>query len=724
MTYTESMAEGYDVNYYVSRNSSQQNVIGNVTFNGSWNNPVNPTVPEATIKVNKVDEDGKHIIGADFVLYDDHYGSDIGDCIKDSWTTDGSVHTCTGLETGMKFIIREENAPDGYEKAPDTTFYVDDNCEIQMIEYGNATFVNGLFTIVDTAIQEYGVSILKTDDSGNALEGAILQLLNGDSVIDEWTSDSTAHEIADLEQNVEYTITEINAPKGYLKGDDIKFTIDESHNIITNAEIDDGAIMFKNRKTSVKITKMDITHNTPLAGARLKVLLNIESIHEFILDEWTSTTDTHIIEGLEIGTEYVIHEVAAPDGYSIANDIIFVINEDGSVTTSANITSDGTILVEDSYLTVYAVKNDIESGEILTGAYLQVIDSDNKVVDEWTSTADKHLISGLRADMEYIIREVSAPNGYVKGSDVTFSVNNDNIVTTDRTLMDGNTIVIGNKQTEMTVTKVDITTNEEIEGATLQILDGNDIIEKWVIATEKHIIKGLATDTEYIIREIIAPNAYVYADDTHFSIDEKGNVIVHGDIVEDNNVIVNNKPTEIKIIKTDISSGDAVEGAFLQVFTKDGALLEDEWSSTTEPHMINGLNVDTEYVLHEMTAPFGYVLSDDLKFTIRRDGTIRTTGSTNGDDTIALNNTKTRIAISKIDITNGEELAGATIQIIDGNDVVAEWVSTDEPHIIEGLGTNVDYIIRETIAPAEYIPSPSIPPPFAEVSMKVAYRER
>lgn len=67
-------------------------------------------------------------------------------------------------------------------------------------------------------------------------------------------------------------------------------------------------------------------------------------------------------------------------------------------------------------------------------------------------------------------------------------------------------------------------------------------------------------------------------------------------------------------------------------------------------------------------------------------------------------NKSTKVRISKQDITTGEELPGATLQIIDedGN-VATEWVSTDEAHFIEGkLIAGKEYTLRETIAPDGY----------------------
>ena len=93
--------------------------------------------------------------------------------------------------------------------------------------------------------------------------------------------------------------------------------------------------------------------------------------------------------------------------------------------------------------------------------------------------------------------------------------------------------------------------------------------------------------------------------------------------------------------------------------------------------------------------------SSDGYITTSVGGTASVVG---GEDyTAAFTNKLTSISISKVDVTDGEELPGATIQIIDSNgNVVKEWISTDEPYEITGLIPGETYTLRETVAPAGY----------------------
>jgi len=109
-----------------------------------------------------------------------------------------------------------------------------------------------------------------------------------------------------------------------------------------------------------------------------------------------------------------------------------------------------------------------------------------------------------------------------------------------------------------------------------------------------------------------------------------------------------------------------------------------------------------EYVIREIAAPDGYILSDkQYPVTINEDG-----------DTVEITaeNEAITVEISKLDITNDEELVGATLQIIDEDGVVVEeWVSYEHPHFIEAqLIAGKTYTLKETIAPDGYTIANSI----------------
>ena len=153
------------------------------------------------------------------------------------------------------------------------------------------------------------------------------------------------------------------------------------------------------------------------------------------VDKWTSDGKNHIVSKLGTG-EYVLKEIAAPDGYIIATDIKFNVDVYGNVTVE-NVDSkavsdngDPLITMVDDTTKVQISKQDITTGEELPGATLQIIDEDGNVVEEWVSTDEAHFIEGkLIAGKEYTLRETIAPDGYEIANEIKFTVNTDGSVT-------------------------------------------------------------------------------------------------------------------------------------------------------------------------------------------------------------------------------------------------------------------------------------------------------
>lgn len=204
---------------------------------------------------------------------------------------------------------------------------------------------------------------------------------------------------------------------------------------------------------------------------------------------------------------------------------------------------------------------------------------------------------------------------------------------------------------------------------------------------------------QYIVREIESPSGYILSDKEYaVSISEDGEVI---------EITTENKPITVEISKRDVYGNELV-GAEMVLENADGEKV-DKWTSDGTNHIVSKLGAG-EYMLKEIAAPDGYVIATDIKFTVDVYGNVMvenvdfTAVSDNGNPLIAMVDDTTKVRISKRDITTGEELPGATLQIIDENgNVVEEWVSTDEAHFIEGkLIAGKEYTLRETIAPDGY----------------------
>lgn len=152
--------------------------------------------------------------------------------------------------------------------------------------------------------------------------------------------------------------------------------------------------------------------------------------------------------------------------------------------------------------------------------------------------------------------------------------------------------------------------------------------------------------------------------------------------------------TKVKISKQDITTKKELPGATLVIKDKKGKQI-DKWVSTNEPHYIERLEPG-EYTLTEIIAPEGYRLSKEtIKFTVKDDGSVT--------EVVMYNSRTTIVKISKQDITTKKELPGATLIVKDKDGKeIDKWVSTNEPHYIEGLEPG-EYTLTEEKAPDGYV---------------------
>lgn len=270
----------------------------------------------------------------------------------------------------------------------------------------------------------------KVDDKSEPLENAVFGLFTADCVkfsrdtaIMTAASDKNGYFVFDEIPYGEYIVREIEAPTGYiLSGESYPVTVCEDGETIT--------IRTVNKPITVEVSKVDV-YGEELIGADMQ----LENADGEIIDEWISDGTNHVVSKLGAG-EYVLKEIAAPDGYVIATDIKFTVDVYGNITVEnveATVTSENgnpLIVMVDDTTKVQISKQDITTGEELPGATLQIIDEDGNVVEEWVSTDEAHFIEGkLIAGKEYTLKEIIAPEGYEIANEIKFTVNADGTVT-------------------------------------------------------------------------------------------------------------------------------------------------------------------------------------------------------------------------------------------------------------------------------------------------------
>lgn len=242
---------------------------------------------------------------------------------------------------------------------------------------------------------------------------------------------------------------------------------------------------------------------------------------------------------------------------------------------------------------VEIIKKDAK-GNIIEGAKLQVYDEEGNKLDEWITTKEAHRVNNLAENKNFILKEISAKEGYVIASDIEF------MVTPSK---ETQKIEMIDKVVEMS--KKDVAGNE-LEGATMVVtsIKTKNIVDKWISGKEPHKIKGLVEGETYILHEEIASDKFVKATDIEFTVttDKETQKIEMID-------------KQVLITKTDLVTGEELEGAELIVTDKEGNII-DKWTSSKEPHYVSGLEEGKTYILTEKTCPYGFEQAESIEFTV------------------------------------------------------------------------------------------------------------
>lgn len=229
-----------------------------------------------------------------------------------------------------------------------------------------------------------------------------------------------------------YRIVEITAPAGYLLDStpmEVSFTYEGQQ--IAWQVVD---ATNTNLRTSVDISKQDITNGKELPGAKLE----IRDTDGNLVEGWTSTKTPHTVRGLELEKAYTLTETRAPDGYTEAESIVFKLVQEGN--EQSNIVyvksgddwvklNDATVIMQDAPV-LDIDKTDI-AGNLLPGATLTIRDANDEVVDTWTTDYKTHSVpisdefiklSDGNKEYIYTLTEDAAPAGFEIANSVQFKL--------------------------------------------------------------------------------------------------------------------------------------------------------------------------------------------------------------------------------------------------------------------------------------------------------------
>lgn len=161
------------------------------------------------VNIKKVDAEGNPLAGAEFDIIDKETGDKV-----DSFTSTEDGYDASNLKEENTYILRETKAPEGYAIMADFEFTVSHEKENQEIVAKNKK-----------------VEIKKVDSEGKNLPGAKMQILDQNGkVVEEFITTKETYIAKNLKELEEYILREVEAPEGYEKAADVKFTVTKEKN--------------------------------------------------------------------------------------------------------------------------------------------------------------------------------------------------------------------------------------------------------------------------------------------------------------------------------------------------------------------------------------------------------------------------------------------------------------------------------------------------------------
>lgn len=688
------------------------------------------------LSVEKQDaETGKALKGATFGLYNKEAISS-GD--KVIVKADTLLQEITSNEKGKaaftldlplgRYYVKELQAPAGYVSS-------DEILEFDATYQGQDVKTIKLKSVKKN--QPTTVEVTKADiTTGTELDGASMSVLDKDgNVIDSWTSvKDSPHVIKRLQVGKTYILREELAPYGYLRATDVEFTISDTAEVqkvkmedevpvarlLVNkkGEFLDSVSLLDNAKGMIEhlfnyVTGnlTDVTFNVYAAEA-IRAADGVSADY-YAADELVGsiTTDGNGIaqmDNLPLGRYYIV-EKETSHGYVLDNepryvDLTYRDQDTPLVTYSADWQN------ARQRVQVEVLKKEKDSDKVLSGAIFglyaadDIVSSKGKVllakdtlIELKTTDEDGKIqfVADLPVDSRYYIKELAAPDGYVtdqEPQEFTFEYQGSGTSVAEYAF------TFEDEQTTVELSKADLTDKKELPGASLKVTDEDgNTVDEWVSKEEAHIIKGLIVGKKYKMTETKPADGYVTAESIEFTVENTKEVQKH-QMLDD--------VTKVEISKKDITDSSEVPGAKLIILDKDGKKVE-SWTSTDKPHMVEKLPVG-EYTLREEQAPDGYLIAEDVKFTVKDTGKVQKVKMKDAHP-------YGKLVIKKTDSTSKSALSGAEFELREKESgKVVEKLVTDKTGTAKSgkipiatykngkVEKTVEYILVETKAPNGY----------------------
>ena len=541
-----------------------------------------------------------------------------------------------------KYYIRELAAPAGYVSS-------DETLDVTVAYQGQDVKVIKLAS--EFKNQPTKITVKKSDiTTGVELSGATLTVLDKDkNVIDTWKSvKGEEHLIERLTVGETYTLREEMAPYGYLKAEEISFTVEDTAEI-QKVEMKDDVptgtlIINKKGEFLEKVSALDsvggwLSHLFEyISGSLKEVTFEVYALEDIkaadgesedyykkddlIATIKTDETGVAKLTDLPLGKYYVKEKETANgyvlDGTAREIDLTYRDQDTAEVTYSSDWQNNR------QKAEVKVLKKEKDSDRVLEGAVFALCNKEDivnangdvilkadTVIEEQATDKEGKLTftADLPIGYTYYVKETSPAPGFATTDQVqefTFEYDgaDKETLSYEFTFEDEATVV--------EITKTSLTDGKELEGAKLEVTDEDGkVVDSWTSGKEAHIIKELVAGKKYTLTEIKPADGYVTAESITFTVEDSSKA---------QKIEMKDDVTKVQISKTDIS-GKELPGAKLTILDKDGKVVE-SWTSEAKVHYIEMLPIG-EYTLREETAPDGYLVAEDVKFTVKDTGEIQ-----------------------------------------------------------------------------------------------------
>ena len=620
----------------------------------TWKN----TRTHGSISITKTDGN-QPLSGAFFGLYKDAAAAE--EPIDIQKTDKNGKALFADLAAGT-YYVKEIAAPNGY--ALDET--------IRPFKIGGNNDWDVETTIKNT-LKEYSLTLVKKGDDGKPLEGVEFEI-SGNGITKKSASGRDGVVTFTGLAFGEYTITEVEAPQGYVKAAPIKVTIDGSDSAERVIQLEP----IENKHTKLTVTKFAEDGKTALPGAEF-IIRNAEG--KYVKVDGTSFASfadkkedataivtgengTFTLEYLPLG-KYVLEEIEAPEGY-----MIVTASKDFEIKNSETRVSINNTKIKTG---LKIIKTD-ENGKLLEGIKFTLKNSADGFVTasgsggkytytgrgdtgtEFTTDGRGEIfVSGLLWGT-YYLSETNAPKGMVGIKDQIVKVDAENHNKTIELKLENRS-----EKGKIEFTKTDGAGNG-LAGAVfkLKLVEGSGtaystVKQMYAISDDKGRVSFEDVPYGvYELSEVIAPEGYVRSNDTYYvSI---GDAVAEGKKIDSVPNPWTNSRTEkeFTVKKVSADGGELLNGAVFQVLDEDNNPIEDKIITTNGGSGKITLPLG-RYYLKETVAPEGYELNEELiPFEV----------TTNGRNTVTVKNTpKTgSLTIQKAD-KDGKPLLGAEFKI-------------------------------------------------------------